>query len=62
VAHAYQRLGEEAERRGDNEKAVEYFRRLLDIMKDPDPELRPRVEIARQAIVRLTGEGRKTGG
>ena len=60
VAHGYQRLGEIWETRGDPQKAVEYYRRLLAVMKEPDPELRPRVERARQAIARLTGESRGT--
>jgi eukaryotic-like serine/threonine-protein kinase len=56
VAHAYQRLGEIWEARGDSRRAAEYYGRLLSTMKDPDPELRPRVEAAQRAIQRLTAE------
>jgi tetratricopeptide (TPR) repeat protein len=62
AAHAYERLGEIWEARGDPQKAAEYYARLLSIMKEPDPELRPRVEKARGALERLTGEGRSTRG
>jgi tetratricopeptide (TPR) repeat protein len=56
LAHAFQRLGEIHESRNDPHKAVEYYRRLLDLMKTPDPELRPRIDVARRALTRLTGE------
>ncbi len=61
VAHAYLRLGEIYEERGQPEKAVEYYRRLAAVMKDPDPALQPRVDVALRAIERLTGEGRGGG-
>ena len=61
MAQAYQRLGEIWEGRGDRQKAVEYYGRLLNLMKDSDPVFRPRVDAARQAIARLTGETRGGG-
>jgi tetratricopeptide (TPR) repeat protein len=61
AAHAYERLGEIWEERGDPQKAAQYYARLLSIMKEPDPELRPRVNDARSALQRLTGERRSTG-
>jgi tetratricopeptide (TPR) repeat protein len=61
AAHAYERLGEIWEERGDPQKAAEYYARLLSTMKDPDPELRSRVDDARSALERLTGERRSTG-
>ncbi len=56
TAHAYQRLGEIWESRGDAAKAVEYYRRLLSMMNQPDAVLRPRVDVATRAIERLSGE------
>jgi tetratricopeptide (TPR) repeat protein len=61
AAHAYERLGEIWEQRGDPQKAAQYYARLLSIMKEPDPELRSRVDDARSALERLTGERRSTG-
>jgi tetratricopeptide (TPR) repeat protein len=61
AAHAYERLGEIWEQRGDPQKAAQYYARLLSIMKAPDPELRSRVDNARSALERLTGERRSTG-
>jgi tetratricopeptide (TPR) repeat protein len=61
AAHAYERLGEIWEERGDPQKAAQYYARLLSIMKEPDPELRSRVDDARSALERLTGERRSTG-
>ncbi len=60
LAQGYQRLGEIWETRGEPQKAIEYYQRLLAVMQEPDPELRPRVDRARQAIARLTGETRGT--
>jgi eukaryotic-like serine/threonine-protein kinase len=56
VAHAYQRLGEIWEDRGRADRAVEYYNRLVALMPEPDAALRSRVEVARQAIERLTSE------
>jgi hypothetical protein len=61
AAYACEQLGEIREERGDPQRAAEYYARLLSIMKAPDPELRPRVDNARSALERLTGERRTTG-
>ena len=61
IANAYQRLGEINESKGDTQKAIQYYKRLLDIMKAPDAELRVRVDVARNAITRLTGEKKEDG-
>ena len=62
VAHAYQRLGEIYESRSDPQKALEYYARLLAVMKEPDPELQARVDVAKRAVARLSGERRGTQG
>jgi len=56
LAGIYQRLGELYAQRGDNERAVEYYGRFVELWDDADPELQPRVEEARQEMARLAGE------
>ncbi len=58
LAHAYERLGEIYEARGDVPQAVQYYRRLTTLWDKPDPELMPVADNARAAIKRLTGEPR----
>jgi tetratricopeptide (TPR) repeat protein len=60
LAHALQRLGEIHESRGDLQKALEYYARLINVMKEPDPELRARVDVAQRAVARLGGERSRT--
>ncbi len=55
---AYQRLGELYEAAGDREKAVEYYDRFVELWRDADPELQPRVRDVRQRIARLVGNSR----
>ncbi|HEX9754366.1 MAG TPA: protein kinase [Gemmatimonadales bacterium] len=55
---AYRRLGELYELKGDRAKAVEYYGRFVDLWKDADPELQPRVQEVRRRIVELAGEPR----
>ena len=50
----YERLASLHADRGDVGKAVEYYSRLIERWKDADPELQPRVEAARRAIVALS--------
>jgi hypothetical protein len=50
----YERLGALYEQRGDAAKAMHYYGKLVDLWKDADPELRPRVEAARRAIETLS--------
>jgi len=49
-------LGETYEARGDRAKAAEYYRRYIDIFKDPDPEIARQVEAVRGRLARVTGE------
>jgi tetratricopeptide (TPR) repeat protein len=53
-ALAYERLGQLYEERGDTQKAIHYYGRLLELWKDADPELQPRVESAQRAIAALS--------
>jgi eukaryotic-like serine/threonine-protein kinase len=55
-AYAIQRLADLHELRGDNAAAVRYHAALIDLWRDADPELQPRVRYARQALARLAGE------
>jgi hypothetical protein len=50
----YERLGDLYEQRPDTAKAVYYYGKLVDLWKDADPELQPRVEAARRAIEALS--------
>jgi tetratricopeptide (TPR) repeat protein len=50
LANIYERLGELYEARGDAEKAIYYYGKLVDLWKDADSVLQPRVAAARRAI------------
>ena len=50
-----ERLGQLHEERGDAEQAVEHYTRFVELWRDADPELRPRVEAARVVVARLAG-------
>lgn len=52
----YQRLGELYETKGDKAKALEYYGQFVDLWKDADPELQPRVAAIRKRIGQLAGE------
>lgn len=56
LAPAYRRLGELYEERNNQEKAVQYYNRFVELWSDADPELQPLVEDVRNRIARLTGE------
>ena len=49
----YQRLSELHERAGNREKAALYASRLVELWKNADPELQPRVAAARARLARL---------
>ena len=49
-------LGQALEAEGDVPGAVEAYSHFVRLWRNADPELQPRVETARQAIRRLTGE------
>jgi hypothetical protein len=50
----HERLGYLYEQRGDTAKAIYYYGKLVDLWKDADPELQPRVEAARRTIEALS--------
>ncbi len=50
----YERLGDLYEQRSDTAKAIYYYGKLVDLWKDADPELQPRVDEARRAIRSLS--------
>ena len=52
----YPRLGELYETKGDKAKALEYYGKFVDLWKDADPELQPRVAEIRKRIGQLAGE------
>jgi tetratricopeptide (TPR) repeat protein len=58
LPHAYVRVGELYEQRGDWETAVEYYGRFVSLWENADPELQPWVEEVRQTIARLSAEPR----
>ena len=59
LAGTYKRLGELYEAKGDREKAASYFSRFVDLWKDADPELQPKVAEARARLARLTAGERR---
>jgi hypothetical protein len=50
----YERLGALYEQRGDTANAILNYGKLVDLWRDADPELQPRVEAAGRAIQTLT--------
>jgi tetratricopeptide (TPR) repeat protein len=56
LANVYERLAGLYEMRGDTEQALIYYNRFVELWKDADPELQPRVEAARRAVERLSAE------
>ena len=54
LALVYERLGALYEESGDPEKAIYYYGRLVELWKNADRELQPRVEAARRAIRALS--------
>jgi tetratricopeptide (TPR) repeat protein len=53
IGPSYRRLGELHERRGDREKAIDYYTRFVELWKDADPELQPQVRDVRSRLVTL---------
>jgi tetratricopeptide (TPR) repeat protein len=53
LAAVYKRLGELYDEQGDRAKAASYFAKFVDLWKDADPELQPKVREARARLVRL---------
>jgi tetratricopeptide (TPR) repeat protein len=54
LAVAFGRLGELYEERGEADRAIYYYGKLVELWSDADPELQPRVEAARRAIEALS--------
>lgn len=52
------RLGQLYEARGDRDRALEYYGRFVDLWKDADPSLQPKVAETRRWIAQLAGEPR----
>ena len=53
LAGTYKRLGELYEQKANREKALEYYEKFVDLWKDADPELQPRVQDVRRRMARL---------
>ena len=53
LAGVYERLGQLYEARGDHSRAAHYYGRFVDLWKNADPELQPRVTEARRRLARL---------
>ena len=53
------RLGELYEQQGNREKALLYYGKFLDLWRDADPELQPRVAEARARVAALSAEPRR---
>ena len=59
LAPAYKRLGELYEAKGDIANAVKYYREFLELWKNADPELQPKVAEVRRKIARLADVERR---
>lgn len=53
LPYTLRRLGELYEATGDAEKAIEYYGRFVELWRDADPELQPRVREARERMERV---------
>jgi tetratricopeptide (TPR) repeat protein len=53
LARILQRLGSLHESRGDRQRALHYYSQYVELWKNADPELQPRVMDARQRVTRL---------
>jgi tetratricopeptide (TPR) repeat protein len=53
LAHSLRRLAELHDARGDVQKALSYYARFVDLWKDADPDLQPRVRKARARMIEL---------
>ncbi len=58
LGYGYRRLGEYHEEQGNKEKAITYFSRFVNLLRDADAEFQPMVEQAKEALVRLGGDVR----
>jgi hypothetical protein len=53
LARVLERLGQLHDARNDTTRALSYHSRFVDLWKDADPELQPRVAAARRRIAEL---------
>jgi tetratricopeptide (TPR) repeat protein len=53
LAGSYKRLGELWEAKGDRAKAATYYTKFLELWKDADPDLQPKVAEVRKRLARL---------
>ena len=53
LGHVYERLAQLYELKNDNKKAVDYYRKFIDLWKNADAELKPRVITAQRQLSRL---------
>jgi tetratricopeptide (TPR) repeat protein len=56
LAGVYKRLGELYEAKSDKQKAASYYTKFIELWKNADPELQPRVAEVRRALARLDVE------
>ena len=61
LAGSYKRLGELYETSGDLPKAVTNLERFVELWKDADPELQPKVRDARERLARIRAELARRG-
>jgi thiaminase len=54
LAGSYKRLGELWEAKGDRAKAANYYAKFIELWKDADPELQPKVAEVRKRLARLS--------
>jgi tetratricopeptide (TPR) repeat protein len=54
LAASYKRLGELWEAKGDRVKAAHYYAKFVDLWKDADPDLQPKVAEVRKRLARLS--------
>ncbi len=57
LAGSYKRLGELYQVKGDRQKAASYLSKFIDLWKDADPELQPKVTDARKRLQGLGSGG-----
>lgn len=56
IWHVFARLGELYEARGDVDRAIDYYNRFVELWRDAEPRLQPKVAMARERLARLAGE------
>jgi tRNA A-37 threonylcarbamoyl transferase component Bud32/tetratricopeptide (TPR) repeat protein len=59
LAGSYKRLGELYEARGDRQKAMLYYTKFVELWKNADPELQPKVAEVKKRLARLTDAEQK---